>query len=110
MKAVNILITLGEYQQVLQLLFESKNFDTAALFATAALQNGLLITNTNTESLLQSIYLEYGFFLYRIGNNSGAEFYWQKAGEQGEQMIIQANNVKDRKAGSLSISEFRTKN
>lgn len=100
MKAVEILITLGDFHLVLQLLNDSSLVDCAALFAIACIEKGLLIEpmsndiqmeNKNElkknlfikennyiplEQLLQSIYLDYAYVLYTIENINAAKFYW----------------------------------
>lgn len=121
MKAVQILLTLGEFHDVLEVLQECFQWDLAALFAeawTSALQESNTqpsqTTNPNKtkellvsevvekevlqgeiplEQLLKSIYLEYGFLVHKLGNETAAEFYWQKAGNEGNTAIESARNT-----------------
>eukprot|EP01114_Cavostelium_apophysatum_P016161 TRINITY_DN4543_c0_g1_i5.p1 TRINITY_DN4543_c0_g1~~TRINITY_DN4543_c0_g1_i5.p1 ORF type:complete len:1158 (+),score=259.94 TRINITY_DN4543_c0_g1_i5:107-3580(+) len=106
-KAVQILLTLGEFHQVLQLLHEAKDFDTAALFLSACNEKGFLRADRPDETpsrpssssfsamrsmvpleqLAQAVHLEYGAFLQRLGNTTAAEFYFRKAGPAGESML-----------------------
>lgn len=39
------------------------------------------------EKLIQSIYLEYGFYLHRLGNTTASEYYWHQAGTEGDNLI-----------------------
>jgi len=45
------------------------------------------------EQLLQSIHLDYGFYLHRIGADSIAGLYWKKSGQAGQAMIETLANV-----------------
>jgi hypothetical protein len=88
MKAINILVTLGEFEQVIQSLYDAKMTELAALFLNSCLNENYLSvqledksgTLTPFEQVAQSIYLDYGLYLHRLGNNKAAEFYWSKAG------------------------------
>lgn len=82
MKSVFIFLSLGEFPKVLKLLHESQHTDLAALFARAygfSTEKGLSKTldmkekdsDIPLEQLLQSIYLDYGFFLQNLGNIKG---------------------------------------
>ncbi len=85
--------SLGEFQQVLQLLHESKQSDVASLFAAACAENGIpLITDSpestdSTPSILESVRFDYGNLLNRFGNTAAAQFYWKQAGTAGQRML-----------------------
>ncbi len=102
MKAILILLHLGEVQDVLRLLHESQQSDTAALFADACKERGISAPNQQSvdddnensrnkeeedgsreekedvpfEHLLHSINLDYGHYLEQLGNSTAAEYYW----------------------------------
>ncbi len=101
MNAILILLHLGEVQDVLRLLHESQQSDSAALFAAACKERGILAPNQQSvdddnentpnkeedgsredkedvpfEHLLHSINLDYGHYLEQLGNSTAAEYYW----------------------------------
>jgi hypothetical protein len=108
--------SLGEFPQVLQLLKEARQFDLAALFGAACLENNLLnldssridtwvqtptlstsespVITSNTANptktvgqLLESVHLEYGSFLQKIDCLAAAQFYLTKAGKEGQPLL-----------------------
>jgi len=96
-KAIEILLTLGEFQTVLKLLHEVQRDDTAALFATALGQVNLLPNNEggvdtdladiSLDSVLEGINLDFGITLQKVGCVAGSVYYWQKAGGNGNALI-----------------------
>jgi hypothetical protein len=118
-KAAHILASLGDFHGVLQLLYESHQSDIGVPFASACIENGLLSWENDSpieaennlqnqtsqnlliplDQLLQSLYLDYGYFLNRIGNISCAEYYWSKAGTAGQNTIetTRLSNAKEKK-------------
>ncbi|PRP73144.1 hypothetical protein PROFUN_03458 [Planoprotostelium fungivorum] len=103
MRAVHILVSLGEFQHVLELLHELKMYDIAAPLVSILKDRGLLQEETkmdkekmvnslamNTipiQQLLNSIHLDYGYFLHAIGNQVAAEHYLMKAGSAGQNAL-----------------------
>lgn len=100
MKAINILVTLGEFEQVIRSLYDSKMVELAALFVQACLSEGYLSIQlenkseqlTPFEQIVQSIYLDYGLYLHRLGNNKAAEYYWKQAGPSGATILETKRN------------------
>jgi len=89
MKAVNILLTLGEFDEVLQLLHSANSSDTAALFSQALQEQHIELNSSviEQEQLQKFINAEYGLFLNRIGNKTAAEFYFKRAGKGNSEEV-----------------------
>jgi len=103
MRAVHILVSLGEFQHVLELLHELKMYDIAAPLVSILQNRGLLKDETQMaagmlvnsmsmnvvpmQQLLNSIHLDYGYFLNSIGNQVAAEHYLGKAGSAGQNAL-----------------------
>ncbi|CAG5129448.1 unnamed protein product [Candidula unifasciata] len=86
-KSVLVLLSLGQFQKVLEVLYSMRNFDRAALFLEACLEFGLLKHTENTGSLYEAVYLEYARYLINLGLGPAAEHYCHKAGEKGQQLL-----------------------
>eukprot|EP01119_Soliformovum_irregulare_P004564 TRINITY_DN1561_c0_g1_i1.p1 TRINITY_DN1561_c0_g1~~TRINITY_DN1561_c0_g1_i1.p1 ORF type:complete len:157 (-),score=33.68 TRINITY_DN1561_c0_g1_i1:85-555(-) len=117
MKAVHVLLTVGDFHHVLELLHESEHSDLAALLAEAL--SFVLKTSTFEEfssavaddrsdgqflpigKLMQSIYLEFGFSLQNLGMTLAAEFYWNK------QTGVESNSDRARSPNTDAINLFR---
>lgn len=94
MGAILIMLALGEFRSVIDLLHQSDQIQLAALFICACEENAQAIFPPEQDAkaslvivplqqLKESIFLEYGFFLQKIGLQRIAEYYWQKAGAAG---------------------------
>uniref|UniRef100_A0A2C9KHQ4 Uncharacterized protein n=1 Tax=Biomphalaria glabrata TaxID=6526 RepID=A0A2C9KHQ4_BIOGL len=86
-KSVLVLLSLGQFYKVLELLYSMRNFDTAALFLESCEQFGLLKNVEQTKSLFEAIYLEYARYLINLGLGQAAEYYCHKAGDKGQQLL-----------------------
>ncbi|XP_078587664.1 WD repeat-containing protein 11-like isoform X3 [Branchiostoma floridae x Branchiostoma japonicum] len=94
-KAILVLLSLGHFLKVLELLYSMRHFDRAALFAEACLEFGVLILNEETSSLIEAIFLEYARYLHNLGNLTAMEHYCHKAGGKGQQLLrdVQMENA-----------------
>ncbi|CAL1537683.1 unnamed protein product [Lymnaea stagnalis] len=86
-KSVLVLLSLGHFYKVLEVLYSMRNFDKAALFLEACIQFDLLKLVDQTQSLYEAIYLEYARYLINLGLGQAAEYYCHKAGEKGQQLL-----------------------
>ena len=110
MDAIEIEITLGEYDVVLALLHKANLYELAALFAIAARESKILTEEWITEhptdsdtsrlaltpatlpSLLESVYLDYGWYLHKIGCKAAAtHFLGEFAGDAGKEALQNLN-------------------
>ncbi|KAH9489673.1 WD repeat-containing protein 11, partial [Bulinus truncatus] len=81
-KSVLVLLSLGQFYKVLEVLYSMRNFDRAALFLESCEQFGLLKCVEQTKSLFEAIYLEYARYLINLGLGQAAEYYCHKAGDK----------------------------
>eukprot|EP01117_Protostelium_nocturnum_P013824 TRINITY_DN5202_c0_g1_i1.p1 TRINITY_DN5202_c0_g1~~TRINITY_DN5202_c0_g1_i1.p1 ORF type:complete len:1237 (+),score=394.46 TRINITY_DN5202_c0_g1_i1:56-3712(+) len=103
MKAVQILLTLGEFHPAIQLLYDMKMPDKAALLASILIERKIIDIETklskeamissfaNNQTPLQQLVhatnLDYGNHLNSLGNRPAAEYYFKRAGAMGEHMM-----------------------
>ncbi|KYQ89082.1 hypothetical protein DLAC_10310 [Tieghemostelium lacteum] len=103
--AISLLLSLGDFRNVVNLLYENQQYDIASLLLMAGLENSVfndtfdhvfeqsdLISsyesNQGTSSdftfqqLTQIIFKEYGNMLHQLGNTQSAEFYWKMSGKK----------------------------
>jgi hypothetical protein len=109
-EAIEIEITLGEYDVVLALLHKANLFELSALFALAAKENGILTdewlrehptdpdmsplasTPHTLPALLESVFLDYGWYLHKIGCKAAAtHFLSEHAGDAGKEALTNLN-------------------
>lgn len=105
-KAIQILLTLGEFQSVLQLLLEIQCPDVAALFAAACISQNMLGSTDDGDLMghdgmtgmeaslgpqltaqLETIHVEFGNYISKLGWQQGATYYWQKGGKAGAAIL-----------------------
>ncbi|GFO31567.1 WD repeat-containing protein 11 [Plakobranchus ocellatus] len=86
-KSVLVLLSLGQFYKVLEMLYSMRNFDRAVLFLEACLEFDLLQETEHTKLLFQAVNLEYARYLINLGLGQAAMFYCHKAGERGEQLL-----------------------
>jgi len=103
--AIQILLTLGEFHTVMQLLSEIQCPDIAVLFYAACIEQNLIapaddgidIVGFEASSaqeigsvptpLLETIHTDFGSILHKLGWTQGAIYYWQKGGKSGSNML-----------------------
>ncbi|XP_078310578.1 WD repeat-containing protein 11-like [Crassostrea virginica] len=84
-KALLVMLSLGLFSKVLEMLYGLRQFNRAACFTAALEEFGLLDLNPDNVSLVEAVYLEYARLLANLGLRAPAEFYCQKAGDKGKQ-------------------------
>lgn len=90
-KAVLVMLSLGQFTKVLEMLYGARQFNRAACFADACSEFGLLESNKDAVGIVEAIFLEYARLLANIGHKQAAECYCGKAGGKGEQFLKEVN-------------------
>ncbi|XP_072042557.1 WD repeat-containing protein 11-like isoform X2 [Amphiura filiformis] len=94
-KAILVLITLGQFYKVLEMLFSLHYYDRAAMFAEACQEFGVLPDTEEMRTLLEKIYLEYARYLLALGNKKAYGFYCNKAAEKGHKVLQEMEWMSD---------------
>eukprot|EP01112_Ceratiomyxa_fruticulosa_P005777 TRINITY_DN16622_c0_g1_i1.p1 TRINITY_DN16622_c0_g1~~TRINITY_DN16622_c0_g1_i1.p1 ORF type:complete len:211 (+),score=50.24 TRINITY_DN16622_c0_g1_i1:564-1196(+) len=58
------------------------------------------------DQLINTVYMDYGYYLHRLGNILGAEFYWRKAGKSANEISNMKNeeSIRSTKSHRSSVS------
>lgn len=123
LEAIEIEITLGEYDVVLALLHKANLYELAALFAIAANDSDILtpewitahptdsdtsrlaLTAATLPALLESVFLDYGWYLHKIGCKAAAtHFLATHAGDAGKEALQNLNLAAASPGRSNSLS------
>ncbi|XP_075922520.1 WD repeat-containing protein 11 isoform X1 [Petromyzon marinus] len=89
-RAILVLLSLGCFQRVLDMLHSMRYFDRAALFLEACVQAGVLADPTDaTRPLTESVCAEYGRYLRSLGLGSAAAEYAARGGPAGVEILAQ---------------------
>eukprot|EP01133_Synstelium_polycarpum_P007218 gene7218-8382_t len=102
--AIHVLLSIGDYYGVVQMLYDQHQYDVASQLVDACIENHIFEINldpTSTDNnddiftpisnithdfslkqLVQIIYKEYGNNLHQLGNIQAAEYYWIKSGKK----------------------------
>jgi WD repeat-containing protein 11 len=83
--ATLVLLSLGRFTAVVDLLVSVRHFDRAALFIEACQEFGLLQECPSAEVVFSG----YARFLYGLGLNRLFEYYCNKAGEKGKVLLAE---------------------
>ncbi|KAL6101357.1 wdr11 [Pungitius sinensis] len=86
-KAILVLLSLGCFYKVGEMLCNMRHFDRAALFIKACLQHGVMEANDSSNKLIKSAFLEYARMLRSLGLREGAALWASRAGSAGEQLM-----------------------
>ncbi|XP_056326423.1 WD repeat-containing protein 11 [Danio aesculapii] len=86
-KAILVLLSLGCFQKVGEMLHSMRYFDRAALFIEACLKYGVMETNDDINKLVGAAFVDYAKLLRSIGLNQGAAHWASRAGEAGKQLL-----------------------
>uniref|UniRef100_A0A8C5HD64 WD repeat-containing protein 11 n=1 Tax=Gouania willdenowi TaxID=441366 RepID=A0A8C5HD64_GOUWI len=84
-KAILVLLSLGCFYKVGEMLHSMRYFDRAALFIEACLKSGVMEANDSSNIL--SSFLEYARLLRSLGLREGAALWASRAGSAGEQLM-----------------------
>ncbi|CAH8515540.1 unnamed protein product [Schistosoma turkestanicum] len=84
--AILIYVYLEDHNQVLKLLFSLNQYQLAARYLEACRELGLLNSTKETESFYESIFLEFGSFLLKLGHHEAATYYGNLAGTMADSL------------------------
>uniref|UniRef100_A0A4W5MMQ8 WD repeat domain 11 n=1 Tax=Hucho hucho TaxID=62062 RepID=A0A4W5MMQ8_9TELE len=87
-KAILVLLSLGCFHKVGEMLQSMRYFDRAALFVEACLKYGYsIVTSKDTEALIGAAFVDYARLLRTLGLRESAAFWASRAGGAGEQLL-----------------------
>ncbi|XP_060943690.1 WD repeat-containing protein 11 [Limanda limanda] len=86
-KAILVLISLGCFYKVGEMLHSMRHFDRAALFIEACLKSGVMEINDSSNKLIEAAFLDYARLLRSLGLREGAAMWASRAGSAGEQLM-----------------------
>uniref|UniRef100_A0A3P8WQI6 WD repeat-containing protein 11 n=1 Tax=Cynoglossus semilaevis TaxID=244447 RepID=A0A3P8WQI6_CYNSE len=85
-KAILVLLSLGCFYRVGEMLHSMRQFDRAALFVEACLKYGVMEAN-DSSNILFAAFLDYARLLRSLGLREGAALWASRAGSAGEQLM-----------------------
>ncbi|NXU90324.1 WDR11 protein, partial [Xiphorhynchus elegans] len=97
-KAILVLLSLGCFTKVAEMLHSMRYFDRAALFVEACLKYGAFEVNDDTNILfweILSLHLDYARSLKLLGFKQGAVLFASKAGEAGKELLTELKQPKE---------------
>uniref|UniRef100_A0A3P8ZVB1 WD repeat-containing protein 11 n=1 Tax=Esox lucius TaxID=8010 RepID=A0A3P8ZVB1_ESOLU len=86
-KAILVLLSLGCFHKVGEMLHSMRYFDRAALFIEACLNFGVMEANDSSNILSNAAFVDYARLLRSLGLREGAAFWASRAGDAGEQLL-----------------------
>uniref|UniRef100_A0A8C4XRK5 WD repeat-containing protein 11 n=1 Tax=Falco tinnunculus TaxID=100819 RepID=A0A8C4XRK5_FALTI len=92
-RAILVLLSLGCFTKVAEMLHSMRYFDRAALFVEACLKYGAFETNDDTNILFLKSY--YARSLKLLGFKQGAILFASKAGEAGKDLLTELKQPKE---------------
>ncbi|XP_075072416.1 WD repeat-containing protein 11 [Mixophyes fleayi] len=96
-KAILVLLSLGCFRKVIEMLHSMRCFDRAALFLEACLQCSAIEMSDETNKLLSTVFADYARSLRAIGFTQGALRFCQKAGDAGSELLSELQSHKSEK-------------
>ncbi|XP_009324305.1 PREDICTED: WD repeat-containing protein 11 [Pygoscelis adeliae] len=94
-KAILVLLSLGCFTKVAEMLHSMRYFDRAALFVEACLKYGAFEVNDDTNKLIHAVYADYARSLKLLGFKQGAILFASKAGETGKELLMELKQPKE---------------
>ncbi|XP_038613665.1 WD repeat-containing protein 11 isoform X2 [Tachyglossus aculeatus] len=94
-KAILVLLSLGCFLRVAEMLHSMRYFDRAALFVEACLKYGTIEENEDTNKLIHVIYADYARSLKVLGFKQGAALFALKAGAAGKELLTELERPKE---------------
>ncbi|KAK7498382.1 hypothetical protein BaRGS_00010336, partial [Batillaria attramentaria] len=85
-KALLVLLSLGQFHKVVEMLYSMRCFDRAACFIEACLEFEALAKTEETAPLFEAVFLEYARYLINLGHGKAASHYCSLAGDKGAQL------------------------
>ncbi|XP_071090050.1 WD repeat-containing protein 11-like isoform X1 [Haliotis cracherodii] len=86
-KALLVLLSLGQFFKVVEMLYGMRCFDRATCFIEACLEFGVIEKTSETASLMEAVFLEHARYLSNLGLRKAAEHYCHLAGNKGQQLL-----------------------
>ncbi|XP_066534821.1 WD repeat-containing protein 11 [Hoplias malabaricus] len=86
-KAILVLLSLGCFHKVGEMLHSMRYFDRAALFIEACLKYGVMEANDTTNKLIGAAFADYARLLRSMGLREGAALWASRAGGAGEELL-----------------------
>uniref|UniRef100_A0A3Q3W4A3 WD repeat-containing protein 11 n=1 Tax=Mola mola TaxID=94237 RepID=A0A3Q3W4A3_MOLML len=90
-KAILVLLSLGCFYKVGEMLHSMRQFDRTALFLEACLKYGVMEANDSSNILFENVvvaaFLDYARLLRSLGLREGAALWASRAGTAGEQLM-----------------------
>ncbi|XP_028681437.2 WD repeat-containing protein 11 [Erpetoichthys calabaricus] len=86
-KAVLVLLSLGSFSRVVEMLHSMRYFDRAALFLEACLKYGVLKPDDGTQQLMNAVFADYARMLKTLGLMQGAILFASRAGEAASELL-----------------------
>ncbi|XP_068114117.1 WD repeat-containing protein 11 [Hyperolius riggenbachi] len=93
-KAILVLLSLGCFKRVVEMLHSMRCFDRAALFLEACLLCSAIEITDETNKLISTVFADYARSLRSIGFPEGALKFAQKAGDAGAQLLSELQGHK----------------
>ncbi|KAK3585480.1 hypothetical protein CHS0354_003328 [Potamilus streckersoni] len=85
--AVLVMLSLGKFMKVVEMLYGMRQFTKAACLIEAGMEFDLIRKTEETGTLIEAVFLEYARFLSNLGHRKAAEYYCKQAGEKGQQLL-----------------------
>lgn len=86
-KAILVLLSLGCFYKVGEILHSMRYFDRAALFIDACLKYGVMEVNDDVNKLIGAVFVNYAKLLHSIGLKQGAVLWASRTGEAGKELL-----------------------
>ncbi|XP_059803789.1 WD repeat-containing protein 11 isoform X2 [Hypanus sabinus] len=99
-KAILVLLSLGCFSKVAEMLHSMRYFDRAAIFLEACLKYEVLEMNENTEKFCNAVYADYARYLKMLNLKQGAILFATKAGDAGAELLKELHQSKEDKTVS----------
>ncbi|XP_048362514.1 WD repeat-containing protein 11 [Sphaerodactylus townsendi] len=94
-KAILVLLSLGCFVRVTEMLHSMRYFDRAALFVEACLQYGTIEVNEDAKKLIQAVFADYARSLKTLGFLQAAILFASKAGAAGKDLLNELQQLKE---------------
>ncbi|XP_013774548.1 WD repeat-containing protein 11-like [Limulus polyphemus] len=85
-KALLVLLSMGQFEKVLEMLRTFRMTERAALFVQACQEFGAIKKNEQTVDIIDTVLLDYARYLLSVNNRRGALHYCEMVGEKGKDL------------------------
>ncbi|XP_061491804.1 WD repeat-containing protein 11 isoform X2 [Rhineura floridana] len=94
-KAILVLLSLGCFMRVAEMLHSMRYFDRAALFVEACLNYGTIEVNEDAKKLIHAVFADYARSLKTLGFKQAATLFASKAGSAGKDLLNELEQLKE---------------